>query len=447
MTADVVVVGGGLSGLAVALRLALNGANVSLIEQSTKLGGRTYSYLDPTTNDIVDNGQHVLVGAYHQTLKYLELIGTRHLLHTEERLRLIFHHPSKGFAKFELPKIPRPFNIAAGVLMYDLMGMRDVRKMLSLGLELKSWNHRFTQQLAGLTVDDWLINAGQSEETRRCFWHPLAVSIMNELPEKAAALLFARSLRNTFFGSKDDATLLIPTVGQTELYVTRAVDLLRQKGCKIILNTEVECVLAEGDRATGVRTKSGDRIGSKAVVCAVPHHVLGDILPDTLRAFPPYGVLKSWTYSPIVSIHLWFDRPIMDHQYVGLIGKKLQWVFNRHRMMSIGNADGTYISAVISAAYDQVDMRKEDIVQMAVEELRDVYPASMKANLLHSVVIKEKRATVSPTPEFDRQRPGHMTPILNLYLAGDWTATGLPPTIEGAVLSGFRCAEEAARIV
>ena len=443
MTADVVVIGGGLSGLAAAVRLALDGAHVVLVEQRGKLGGRTYSYLDQTTGDIVENGQHVLVGAYRQTLKYLDLIGTRDLLHSVHRLRLTFHHPKKGFSGFELAALPQPLNIAAGMMKFKLLSFNDRQKMLHVGLQLKSWNGQLESRLAKMNVEEWLDDLGQSEEAKRCFWHPIAISMMNELPNRASALLFARSIKNTFLGKRSDATMLIPTVGQTELYVDGAARLLQRRKAKTLLDSEVESIVIEKDVAAAVKLRNGKLLSAGAVIAAVPHYALGRLLPAKLRRISPFAHISSLPSSPIVSVHLWFDRPIVDDLYVGLIDRHLQWVFNRRRITGEKGKPENYISAVISAAHQYVGMKKHDLVRLSVADLKTAFPAAKSATLLHSVVIKEKRATLSPTNDAECHRPRHVTPVRNFFLAGDWTDTGLPPTIEGAVMSGFACATAA----
>lgn len=443
MTTDVVVVGGGLSGLAAAVQLSLDGARVILIEQANKLGGRAYSYIDKKTGDVVDNGQHVLVGAYHHTLRYLELIGTRDCLSANDAatLRLHFHHPEKGVDSFALPSVPHPLQIPAAIFKYRLLSFQDRQKLLNVGLKLKSWNHSLEEKLRKLTVAEWLESLHQSEEAKHSFWFPIAISVMNELPQKASALLFARSLKNTFLGKKSDATLFIPSVGQSELYVASAERILNNHHSRILLNTEVIALVVDKGKASGVKLKNGRQIKARAVIAAVPYFAATRLLPENLRKTDPFLHFKKFTASPIVSIHLWFDREIMDKEFIGLIERNVQWLFNRRRILRESGKPENYISAIISGAHNYVDMSKEQLVKMAVGDIASTFPSAAKASLVHSVVIKEKRATFSPTNKVEPLRPAQRTPIENFFLAGDWTDTGLPPTIEGAVMSGFRCAE------
>jgi squalene-associated FAD-dependent desaturase len=438
MTYDVAVVGGGLAGLAASVQLALNGARVVLIEQANKLGGRAYSYIDRTTGDVVDNGQHVLVGAYRCTLQYLKLVGTRELLTIPEDFHLHFHHPEKGFTTMTFDVLPA--GAALAVIRYPAFSLKDRIRLLRAAMKLSKWDQHDEHSLKHLTVSQWMDALRQSTEVRRSFWYPLAVSIMNESPEQASAWLFARSLHATFFSQQSNAKILLPRVGQTELYVDGASSILTQAKTNVLLSTEVTSVSFQKDKAVGVVLKNGKRIKAGNVVVAVPSFVIRRLLPDRLRDGLHLRT-EQFRSSPIVSIHLWFNKPVMDKDFVGLIGRRVQWVFNRRRIMRERGKPENYVSAIISAAYEVVNLSKEALTTLAVRDIASAYPSLRDAKLTHSVVIKEKRATFSPTNEVEPYRPSQRTPVENLYLAGDWTDTGLPPTIEGAIMSGFRCAE------
>jgi squalene-associated FAD-dependent desaturase len=437
---DVAILGGGLSGLAAAVKLSLGGARVALFERAGKLGGRCYSYVDEATGDVVDNGQHVLVGAYHHTLHYLELIGTRGFLRRQPRLSLPLHHPTKGFCLFEVSSLPRPFHLSAGMLTFKLLSLRERRRLLNVGLALSSWTSALERELSLLTIDRWLDSLNQSAEAKRCLWYPVAISMMNEHPERASALLFARSLRATFLGRKSDSAILIPQIGQTELYAREAESLIVQNRGVIFTNAEVVEVEMMGSKVIGVRLKNGRRVSAKHVISALPYFALRKIMPARVRNEKPFIDLSRFESSPIISLHLWFDRDFMNVDYVGFIGRTLQWVFNRRRIVGDSKTTG-YISAVLSGAYGIVDEPKEKLIPVALQELREVFPEARQAKLIHSVVIKEKRATFSATNDVEPYRPSPETPVRNFYLAGDWTNTGLPATIEGAVMSGFKAAE------
>ncbi len=441
MTYDAVIVGGGLSGLAAAVKISAGGGTVALLEQAPRLGGRCYSFRDPTTGETVDNGQHVLLGSYRSLLHYLGTIGTSHHLRAEASLTLPFHHPERGFATFHIPTLPAPLDLTAGILKYRLLSVRERADLLNAGRWLSSWTPAKAKTLSRLTVDSWLTAMGQGRNSRDCFWDPISVSVMNERPDTASALLFARTMRRAFLEKRSDSRMLIPAVGQTELYVGGAVTLLESAGSMVRVKTPAAAIVLNAGRAGGVRLRDGTVIRGRSVVSTVPPWSLGGILPERGACAPLAAAARSIKPSPIVSINLWFDRPFMEGDVLGIIGKQIQWAFNRRAILGEGKGKGGCVACVISAAGDVIGRSAPALTALAVEELRAVYSGAARATLVHSAVIKEKRATFSPTPETEAIRPGAGTPVEGFYLAGDWTDTGLPATIEGAVVSGYAAAD------
>jgi hydroxysqualene dehydroxylase len=437
---DVIIIGGGLSGLAAAVKLALSGERIVLYEQSPNLGGRCYSFIDDTTGDVIDNGQHVLVGAYHNLFEYLELIGTRELVREESLLTLHLHHSEKGFGEFALLALPRPFHLLGGILKFKLLSVNDRRRLANVWWNLLQWDKSSEDQLRYQTVEQWLMSLGQSSEARKCLWDPLSISVMNEIPERASALLFARSLRVTLLGTRSDSAFVIPRVGQTELYVDGALKIFNKRNAKITTNTEVKSISIEDETVTGVFLRDGTFVPSRCVISTVPFYNLGSIIPQPYRQFKPFQHIDKFSTSPIISIYLWFDVEFMKMEYLGLIARDIQWLFNRRLLFGESNKTTSCLCAVISSAYRFVDLPKEDLIKIVMNDLHAIFPASSSATLLHSLVLKEKRATFSPIIDVEHYRPPQRTPIRNFYLAGDWTDTGYPATIEGAVISGFRAA-------
>ena len=445
MKSDVVIIGGGLSGLAAAVDLASRGARVALFERSPKLGGRCYSTIDKKTGDVVDNGQHVLLGAYRHTLQYLETIGTRSFLKHEPALSLLFHHPDKGIVALKVGSLPRPFHLTAGMLQFKALSLKERRQLLNVGVALTRWNQNREKELSLLTVRQWLQQLHQSEAAMNALWSPLAVSIMNEQPDRASAVLLARSLRAAFLGTKSDSAVLLPTVGQTELYVNGAVELLKRSKAHVCVNAAVGSIDIARGVMKGVTLKDGTHHAADAVISAVPHFGLRGIVPEQWRSELPFANGSRFESSPIISFHLWYDANVPEFDFIGLIGGRVQWLFNKRRIMGGGQNRPAYLSAVISGAHEFIDLSAQNLVSIAVEDVRRVIPSCNPAALVHSVVIKEKRATFSPTNEVESLRPSTETPVKGLYLAGDWTNTGLPATIEGAVMSGVHAAQCALR--
>ena len=442
---DVLICGGGLSGLAAALRCTEAGLDTALAEQTGSLGGRCSSYIDAATGDVVDNGQHVLLGAYRATMKYLGMVGSCGHLRSRSALHLPLIDPHLGYVPFTISALPRPFHLTAGMLKFRLLPWNERRRLLNVGLHLYRWNKALEAELSCLTVEEWLIAAGQSELARRSLWYPIAVSVMNEEPDRASALLFARSLRTAFLGGRADSAILLPDVGQTELYVAPAERILAERKCRVWKGEEVVSVEPAPRGGYRVRMKGGRLITASSVIMTVPPYSLGKVLPGPLRSVMPFASLNRIGSSPIVSVHLWFDEEIMEMDFAGCIGRSVQWVFNRRRITAHRGGPPGYLSCVISGARRFIGEPKEKLIAMAVDDIGEFFCRGRKPRTVHAIVIKEKRATFSPTNDVERLRPGTITPLRNYFLAGDWTATGLPATIEGAVASGFAAAEAAIR--
>jgi len=271
------------------------------------------------------------------------------------------------------------------------------------------------------------------------------VSIMNERTTRASALLFSRVLRQAFLEDWRSASVAIPTVGLSELYAAPAKAFIERNGGTVRCNADVEAVNASDREATGVVLRGGETVPCSACILSVPSDRVHALLPEVLRQAGYLASLDKLPVSPIVSVHLLFPKNFTTHSFFGLIARRVQWVFNK----SILNAEqgpGGHVSAVISAAHDFVSLTNDDLVRIAVEDLRAVFGTAVDAPR-HAVIIREKRATISPSPEAEPMRPAYTTPFRNLFLAGDWTATGLPATIEGAIVSAESCVTAVSRLV
>jgi uncharacterized protein with NAD-binding domain and iron-sulfur cluster len=263
---------------------------------------------------------------------------------------------------------------------------------------------------------------------------------MNERITAASATLFVRTLRTAFLGSWNRAALALPAVGLSDLLVKPAAEFIVRHGGTIKTNADVVKVFAPDGRATHVRLRNGTEQPCDALILAVPSDRISRLLPDCLMRTWPFDRLEEAPVSPIISIHLWFETDFMPMPVVGVIGKTVQWVFNRRKICPTPQKKGGHVSAVISAAREFVKRTNNELVRIAADDLRAVF-GNAWVDVKHAVVIREKRATFCPSPAFEHLRPAQTTSLENVFLAGDWTATGYPATLEGAVLSGDRCCE------
>jgi len=435
----VVIIGGGFSGLAAAVSLSERGHSVLLLEARAQLGGRAYSFLDSKTGDTVDNGQHLFMGCYHHTISFLEKIGTLDRLKFQATPRVDFLDRASGLTSFDCPDLPAPINVLMGLFRMKGLTAGDKLRALNVGKAIRASKNGHAQ--GGLTVAEWLDRLGQSARIKERFWYPMAVATLNESPDIASARMMSVVLKEAFSGSRANARIGISSVGLSDLYTVAAREFIQSRGGCVETNAPVKNFVIENARVRAVVLKDGRKSEADCFISAVTPQALIKLLPES-RLGGEFTELARLESSPIVSINLWLDRSVIDKEFVGLLGTKSQWLFNKSKINA--NAVGSnQLAIIISAARDFVGMTKDALVELALSELRELIPEVRRARLLHSVVVKEREATLSHTVESDGLRPGPCTSISNLILAGDWTATGLPATIESAVMSGNIAAERA----
>ncbi|MCK6555368.1 hydroxysqualene dehydroxylase HpnE [Candidatus Binatia bacterium] len=440
MAQHVVVIGGGFAGLTAAVDLAERGYAVTVVEGRGRLGGRAFSFTDRQTGAVVDNGQHAMMGCYTHTFAFLDRIGASNKLVRQDNLRVEMRHADLGAGAIACSTLPGPLHMLSAIFGYRLLTRRERLRAALGGARLMRMRQARDPRLTTWTVADLLTALGQSPNARASFWYPLAIATLNEAPDRAVAAPLAEVLARAFFGSRRDSQFVLARVGLSDLYTEDARLFIETRGGTIVLNAAVDSLAPASDGKLAVLVRDGRRLDADAVVSAVPPRVLAGLLPAVLRDHPMYRGLDRFGSSPIVSTHLWFDRPVLDADFVGLVGTTTQWLFNRTALTGEGNHGGQYLSAVISAGHDLVDRDPDEIARIVVDDTRRVLPAARAAQVVRTVVVKEKHATISATPAVERLRPETPTPLDRFFLAGDWTRTGLPPVIEGAVASGYGAA-------
>lgn len=430
----VVVIGGGFAGLRAAVGLADAGIRVTLVESRAGLGGRARSFEDPASGEIIDNGQHLFLAGYRQTIQFLGRLGTAERLVFQDRLRVSFLRPGGKRSLLICPAAPAPWHLVLGLCRLGSLSLAD---KISLGRVARAVS-RFSADgknavdLDQLSVEKWLTQMGQSERSRKTFWRPLAIATLNEDPAKASALGLVSVLKTLLFAPWSHARLGLPAVGLSQLYADAAQKILQEQKGTVLLNSPVDRFEVEESRVSAVVLANGQRLHASAFVSALPPHVLCRLLPTSLiERDAAFRSLKEFRTSPIVSMNFWFDRPITEDGFVGFTGTRIvQWLFRKP----------THVSLILSAAHGLIDRPNPELVEAALADLKDCFPGAREARILRSQVVREREATVSLTVDTHRIRPGPVTSISNLFLAGDWTATGLPATIESAVASGHTAA-------
>jgi squalene-associated FAD-dependent desaturase len=432
----VAVVGGGLAGLAAGCALSNAGFRVTLFERRSYLGGRASSYQHPGTGEVVDNCQHVLLGCCTNLINFYQSIGV------EERIRwydrLIFLEPGGRASVIEPSFLPAPLHTAPAFLRASCLEFSDkmaiARAMMALAPA--------TPPDRGEPFLSWLRQHGQTGRAIERFWKTILVSALNEDLDRVSVPSAAQVIRESFLKSPAAGRMGVPRVPLTELY-NAAGDYIRARGGGVKFRSAAESFCAEPSQV-----KLGMADGEMSfdyLILAVPFDVLERILPETPAAEPLRRTLGQFDTSPITGVHLWFDRQISDLDHAVLLDRTMQWMFHKSRLLG-RSSNGSYVELVVSASKSLVEKPRAEIVELAVKELREFFPEARNANLVKSTVIKEVHATYSPQPGIDVHRPRSETAWPKVFLAGDWTATGWPATMEGAVRSGYQAAESVAHV-
>jgi squalene-associated FAD-dependent desaturase len=435
VTPDVVVIGAGFAGLSAATALVEHGARVLVLEARPNLGGRASAVRDPATGEKLDNGQHVLAGCYDETFTFLRRIGTNNRVWRQTGLTVTMLEDDGRRSTLRLPPLPPPLHLLAGVLGWDALSWRDKVSVLRAGAAINRRTPRFDP---GVTVRSWLDYHRQSPRLIELFWEPLALAALNQPIDHAAVDTFIEVLRRMFGAAGDRASLVIPSVPLDELYAAPARDWLHARGSELRTHTTA-AIVVDGERLIGVDA-DGQRIEASSVVCAVPWNALVTTIRGQSGSLAPILAAAAATASsPIVTVNLWYDRPVLDEMMAGLPGRAFQWVFDKARIFG---RERSHLSLVASGAAETAGLGNDALVTSAANDVAAAVPAARAARLLRGSAVRERRATFSLAPG-QPARPTTRTPVSGLLLAGDWVDTGLPATIESAVVSGHWAAAAA----
>lgn len=438
----IIIVGGGLAGLATAVALTARGWKCVILESRLRLGGRASSFLDPTSGTYVDNCQHVSLGCCTNFRHFCQTTGIADCFRTEKTLYFI--GPSGRVNLFSAGSLPAPLHLAGAFARLDYLSWRD---KLALSRGLRSLARKISNEERRLPFSQWLARHRQTPQAISRFWHVVLVSALSESLDRIDVEHARKVFVDTFLANRNGWLMEVPAVPLEELYGGRLTEWLTARGSEIRLQATADGLETQNNRVTAVRLSSGECIEGDQFVVAMPFFRVRSILPSALAADPDLAGVERLEAAPISSVHLWFDRPITELPHAVLVDRLCQWMFNRtllsadHRLASPANdSEGHYYQIVISASRELAGQSRESILAQVIAELTAIWPETARARLLHSRMVTEHRAVFSPVPGVDSLRPRQQSPIDNLQLAGDWTATGWPATMEGAVRSGYLAA-------
>jgi squalene-associated FAD-dependent desaturase len=452
----VAIAGGGLAGLAAACALSDAGFRVTLFEKRPFLGGRASSWEHPGTGEVVDNCQHVLFRLCTNLMEFYDRIGVADQIRWYDQMNFI--EPGGRISTMTSSFLPAPLHTAPSFWKFSFLSSSDKLSISRALIPLTLTRQRDT----GQSFQQWLDHHGQTKNAIERFWKPILISALSEELDLTSISAAAQVIRESM-KSPGARHMGVPTVPLTDLY-NKAGDYIRARGGVLNFRQPVDGFDADSSQIhlrlrdqKENQSEGAPFLASLArsgafdfLVIALPFDALARVLPDSPESASLHEQIMHFENSPITGIHLWFDRQISDLDHAVLLDRTIQWMFHKSRLQPMrtqdaGAATGSYIELVVSSSKSLIDKSRAEIVDLAVAEVREFFPAAREASLVKSTVIKEVNATYSPRPGIDAHRPAASTAWPRVFLAGDWTATGWPATMEGAVRSGYLAAEAIAR--
>lgn len=440
----VAIVGGGLAGLAAAAALVEAGCAVALFEARRQLGGRAASF-DDDSGVQIDYCQHVGMGCCTQLDYFCRATGVAGLFREDDTLHFIAGDGQRvDFSA--APGMPAPLHLLPGLLRLDFLSFTDRVHAARLLMRMALWQPHPSEREP--TIAAWLADNRASAELTRRFFGTVLVSALGERLEAASLSAARQVFLDGFMRSSAAWKLRVPRVPLREVFDDRVGAWLQERGAVIQRSTPIQQVAVHDGRLAGVAVNE-QRLEFDACVVAVPWRRLPTLFAeDVVANWPQLTAASQLKGSPISSAHFRFDRPITPLPHAVLIDRLSQWVFNRGAMLA--HEDSTlryYLQVVISASQELAMRDKDDVLREIVADLQAAFPEAKTAVLLECRLVTDPNAVFSPSPGCDRNRLPQVTPVSGLFLAGDWTLTGWPATMEGAVRSGYLAAEALLRSV
>ena len=414
---DIVVIGGGLAGLSAAAALGSAGHRVQVLESRPYLGGRAASY--DAGGETIDNCQHILMRCCVNLQDFYKRLGVENDITFHREFVIV--EPGGRRSILRRGPLPAPLHFTASLLTLKFLNLSEKLAVIRGMLAIRS-EYGKRKDLDDISMQQWLEEKRQPKRAIDRFWSQVLISALSEDVNRVAAAHGFQVFWLAFMARSDSYEMGVPAVPLGKLY---RLESWRKLGdVDVRLRTPVERVVIESGAVRSVLA-NGEELKADHFICAVPFERL-----------PGLGIpvdVSEFEHSPITGIHLWFDRPVIDLPQAAMLDRTIQWVFNKEQ--------GRYVQLVVSASRSLLDMSRADVIALALKELAEFFPAVLDASLQKAHVVKEVRAVFSARPGLEAHRPGTRTAVPNLFLAGDWTRSGWPATMESAVRSGYLAAE------
>jgi zeta-carotene desaturase len=445
----VIVIGGGLAGLAAGVALADAGCRVRLLEQRPYLGGRATSYALPK-GEHVDNCQHVTLGCCTNLEDFYKRVGSADKIKFFDRLVFLDPQGMTGIMKADF--LPAPVHMTGSFLFFAPLAYTDkfsIARALAVIL-FAGGKPRDAYGAEAISMMEWLRRRKQTPAAVERFWRVVLVSALNEELERTDARFGIDVFWKAFLANRNGYRMGVPSVPLAELYDGCRVA-IEKKGGEVILRSPLRSLRFENGALKVAIFDGGREETADSFVLALPQDRIADLLPQEIRAAnPSLTHLEKFKVSPITGVHFWFDRHVTNELFITMLDTQTQWIFNKTALYRkqppvVTSEKGQYLQLVISASYGLLRKSRQEIIDLCLKEVRQALPAAREAQLVKATVVKEAAATFSPEPGVDQWRPAQETKTHGLFLAGDWTATGWPATMEGAVRSGYLAAEAVLR--
>ena len=437
------VIGGGLAGLSAACAVADQGFSVSLLERRGFPGGRAFSFHDSETGLDLDNGQHVYLRCCTAYIDFLKKIGAFEQTILQDRLSItVTDREGKRGVLSATPWLPAPLHLLPSLLSFPHLSWRDKLRVVRGMLSIRRTDRELRRsELEAESFQSWLVRHGQSERAIVALWELITLPILNDSVSDVSAYMGIMAFQDALLDGKHSADLGYSRVGLTTLVGKATREYLEERGGRVMFGQKVSAVEAQDGIVTGV-TVRGEFMPADAVISAVPWDAIGQLLSPLMQTDAMPNPAPPLEWAPIVGLHVWYDRPVMDEEFLTAIDSPVQWIFNKTRMQDVAG-EGSYLLVSISAAWKEASMTREELRTLAENELARILPQSATARIIRFKSVKQPMATFRCAPGIQAARPAQHTSIPGLVLAGDWTQTGWPATMESAVRSGVLAATEA----